>query len=105
MNRIFGYTVLVGYPAWRLDNSRFETTRNQHGDLPPFGQNFFDFVPKVVFSGRHRHGFGIHMNNRVCGNFWMDNYTITAIPEPRAFALLDGLHALALVWLRRRRAR
>lgn len=45
--------VLVGYPAWRLGNSRFETTRNQHGDLPPFGQNFFDFVPKVVFAGRH----------------------------------------------------
>ena len=51
------------------------------------------------------HGFGIHMDNRVGGNFWMDNYTITAIPEPRAFAPLAGLSVLALVWLRRRRAR
>ncbi|MCC5804898.1 MAG: hypothetical protein JJU00_01100 [Opitutales bacterium] len=49
------------------------------------------------------HGFGIHMDNRVGGNFWMDNYTITAIPEPRVFALLAGLSAFGLVWLRRRK--
>ncbi|MCC5839642.1 MAG: hypothetical protein JJT96_05910 [Opitutales bacterium] len=51
------------------------------------------------------HGFGIHMDHRVGPNFWMDNYTITEIPEPRAFALLAGLSALGLVWLRRRRSR
>lgn len=49
------------------------------------------------------HGFGIHIDHRVGGNFWMDNYTISEIPEPRIFALLAGLSALALVWLRRRR--
>jgi hypothetical protein len=51
------------------------------------------------------HGFGIHMDNRAGGNFWMDNYTITAVPEPRVYALLAGLAALGLVWLRRRDGR
>lgn len=49
------------------------------------------------------HGFGLFVDNRAGGNMRIDNYTITAIPEPATYAALLGLGALGLIAWRRRR--
>ncbi|MCC5842506.1 MAG: PEP-CTERM sorting domain-containing protein [Opitutales bacterium] len=49
------------------------------------------------------HGFGLFVDNRAGGNMRIDNYTITAIPEPTTYAAIFGLFALGFIAWRRRR--
>lgn len=49
------------------------------------------------------HGFGLFVDNRAGGNMRIDNYTLTAIPEPATYAALFGLFVLGFVTWKRRR--